>query len=64
MQAQIREIDPVTIEVQVEVPWERVQKGLDETFGKLAKTAKIKGFRPGKAPKSVVVQLFQREVKP
>jgi trigger factor len=63
MQAQIREIDPVTIEVQVEVPWERVQKGLDETFGKLAKTAKIKGFRPGKAPKSVVVQLFQREVR-
>jgi trigger factor len=63
MQAQIRDIDPVTIEVQVEVPWDRVQKGLDETFGKLAKTAKIKGFRPGKAPRSVVVQLFQREVR-
>lgn len=63
MQSQVQELDPVTVEVKVEVPWDRIQKGLDESFGKLAKTAKIKGFRPGKAPKSVVVQLFSREVR-
>lgn len=63
MQSQVSQVDPVTVEVKVEVPWDRVQKGMDETFGKLAKTAKIKGFRPGKAPRSVVVQLFSKDVK-
>jgi len=63
MQSQVLEIDPVTVEVKVEVPWDRIQKGLDETFGRLQRTAKVKGFRPGKAPKSVVIQLFSKEVK-
>jgi trigger factor len=63
MHSQVQEIDPVTVEVKVEVPWDRIQKGLDDTFGRLQRTAKVKGFRPGKAPKSVVVQLFSKEVK-
>ena len=63
MQSQVSEIDPVTVEVQVEVPWDRVQKGLDERFGTLQKQARIKGFRPGKAPRNVVVKLFSKEVR-
>lgn len=63
MQSQVSEIDPVTVEIQVEVPWDRVQKGIDETFTKLQKTARVKGFRPGKAPRSVLQQLFSKDVK-
>ncbi len=63
MESQVTEIDPVTIEVKVEVPWDRVRKGLDDTFGKLQKTARVKGFRPGKAPRNVIQQLFSKDVR-
>lgn len=63
MASVVTEIDPVTIEVKVEVPWDRVRKGLDDTFGKLQKTARVKGFRPGKAPRNVIQQLFAKDVR-
>lgn len=63
MQSQVSEIDPVTVELRVEVPWERVQKNLDELLTKLQRNARIKGFRPGKAPKSVVQKLYARDVR-
>jgi trigger factor len=63
MHSQVSEIDPVTVEIQVEVPWDRVQKNLDETFTKLQRSARIKGFRPGKAPRSVLQRLFSKDVR-
>jgi trigger factor len=63
MQSQVSEIDPVTVELQVEVPWDRIQKGLEDTFTKLQRTARVKGFRPGKAPRSVLTKLFSKDVK-
>jgi trigger factor len=63
MQAQLSTIDPVTVELQVEVPWDRIQKGMEAEFGKLQKTARIKGFRQGKAPRNVIVQLFTKNVR-
>ena len=63
MQSEVHTIDPVTVELSVEVPWDRVQKGLDAGFGKLQKTAKVKGFRPGKVPKNVLQQLYGRQVR-
>lgn len=63
MQSQVSEIDPVTVEVQVEVPWDRIQKGLDDTFSKLQRSARVKGFRPGKTPRSVLQRLFSKDVQ-
>jgi trigger factor len=63
MQSQVSEIDPVTVELQMQVPWDRIQKGLDATFSKLQRTARVKGFRPGKAPRHVIQQLFSRDVR-
>ncbi len=62
MQSQVSEISPVLVEVKVEVPWDRVEKDLKSSFDKLARTAHVKGFRPGKAPLHVVKQLFRRQV--
>lgn len=63
MQSEVHEIDPVTVRIEVEVPWDRVQKGLDATYGKLQKSAKIRGFRPGKVPRNVIKQLYGAQVK-
>ena len=63
MQSEIREISPVLFEVTVEVPWERIQKDLNDTFREIGKTARIRGFRPGKVPKNVVRQVYGRQVK-
>ncbi|MFZ1866299.1 MAG: trigger factor [Polyangiales bacterium] len=62
MQSEIREISPVLVEVTVEVPWDRIQKDLDESYRELGKTARVRGFRPGKVPKNVVKQVYGRQV--
>lgn len=63
MQSEVRSIDPVTVELSVEVPWARVQKGLDAGFGKLQKNARVKGFRPGKVPRNVLQQLYGKQIR-
>ncbi|MBZ0119993.1 MAG: trigger factor family protein, partial [Sandaracinaceae bacterium] len=60
MQSQVHEIDPVTVELKVQLPWDRVRKGLETSFGKLQKTARVRGFRPGKVPRPVLQKLFGR----
>jgi trigger factor len=62
MQSQVHEIDPVTVELEVEVPWDRVHKGLNAGYGKLQKSAKVRGFRRGKVPRNVLQQLYGRQV--
>jgi trigger factor len=63
MQSQVHEIDPVTVELEVEVPWDRVQKSLNAGYGKLQKQARVRGFRPGKVPRNVLQQLYGKQVK-
>jgi len=49
--------------LHIEVPAEEVVQELDKAYAQLKKTAKIKGFRPGKAPRSVLTRLYGKEVK-
>ncbi len=63
MQSEIREISPVLFEVTIEVPWDRIQKDLDESYREIGKTARIRGFRPGKVPRNVVKQVYGQQVK-
>jgi trigger factor len=63
MQSQISEISPVFVEVSVEVPWPDVEKAIEGSYAQLSRTAKVKGFRPGKVPRNVLKQLFGARVK-
>lgn len=63
MESQINEIDPVTVEVAVQVPWDRVRESLNAGYGKLQKSVRVRGFRPGKVPRNVLVQLYGPQVK-
>ena len=40
--------------LHIEIPQEDVTREVDSAYAQVKKTAKIKGFRPGKAPRSVL----------
>ncbi|HEY6876938.1 MAG TPA: trigger factor [Polyangiales bacterium] len=63
MESQISEISPVLVQVSVEVPWPDVEKAIEGNYSQLGRTAKVKGFRPGKVPRNVLKQLFGARVK-
>jgi trigger factor len=58
MQVSVNRLSQVSVELSVVVPAEIVSKKYEEGVAKVAKTAHLKGFRPGKAPRSVVQQMF------
>ncbi len=49
------------MELTVEVPWDRIQKDLNDTYREIGKTARVRGFRPGKVPKNVLKQVYGRQ---
>jgi trigger factor len=48
--------------LHIEVPQDVVARELDKAYGELKKNAKIKGFRPGKAPRSVLESMYRKDV--
>jgi len=49
---------PVLHRVEVEVDASRVNRAFDRAYRDLARQARVKGFRPGKAPRSVLEKLY------
>ncbi len=49
--------------MRVEVPIERIESEVDSRLKSVGKTAKIKGFRPGKIPARVVRQRYGKQVR-
>jgi trigger factor len=58
----IEDVSTVKKILHVEIPNEKVVLELDKAYDKLKKTAKLKGFRPGKTPRSVLEQYFKKDV--
>jgi len=61
---------PVTVEdlssvkkiLHIEIPENDTVRELDNAYNTLKKNAKIKGFRPGKVPRSVLERMFKKDV--
>ena len=62
MQVTVEDVSSVKKILHIEVPETIVIRELDNAYKNLKKTAKIKGFRPGKAPRSVLKRLFKKDV--
>jgi trigger factor len=62
MQVSVEDVSPVKKILHIEVPQEQVAREIDSAYRQLGKTAKIKGFRPGKAPRSVLERMFRKDV--
>ena len=62
MQVTVENLSSVKKMLHIEIPADEVARELDGAYKKLKKTAKIKGFRPGKAPRSVLERMFRKDV--
>src|ERR1700722_11631384 len=63
MQITVQRVSPVVMELQIEVPADTVRSEVDKAYNTLARKAHVKGFRPGKAPRNVLTQLYGPQVQ-
>lgn len=59
MKVEVEDISAVEKRVEIEVPLERVKDEVEEKFDEVKRTAHVKGFRPGKAPRKILERLFK-----
>ena len=50
-------------EIHLEIPAEEVMKEWDRVVAQYASRAKIKGFRPGKAPKDMIKRMYDQDIR-
>lgn len=62
MQITVEDVSSVKKTLHIEVPNETVVNELDAAYAQLKKTAKVKGFRPGKAPRSVLERMYKKDI--
>ena len=62
MEVTVQRISPVVMELSVEIPAVTVKAQVDKAYLTLGKKAHVKGFRPGKAPRAILTQLFGAQV--
>jgi trigger factor len=63
MKVEIETVDSVRRRLAVEVPAETVRGEIERTFDSLQRTAKVRGFRPGRVPRPVLDRLFGDQVR-
>lgn len=56
----IEDISSVKKKLLFDIPWTDVKNELDTVYRKVGRTAKIKGFRPGKIPRAIL-EVYYRE---
>jgi trigger factor len=63
MEVRVEEISGLTKKITVTLPAEVVQPKLSEAYEKLRRDIKIKGFRKGKVPMSLIVKSYKPQVE-
>ena len=58
LQVTVEKLSPVLVEFQIKVSADEVKQSVERAFNDLARSAHIKGFRKGKAPRHVLAHLF------
>ena len=56
-------VSPTQRKIRVELPGDAVNREFVRAYDNLGRRARIKGFRPGKAPRSVLEKLYSDEVR-
>jgi len=63
MQVSVEQTGALERRMEVSVPRERIEQAIDERLKRVGRTARLKGFRPGKAPLKVIRQQFGAQVR-
>ena len=63
MQISVESIGALERRMEVSVPKEQIEQAVDERLKRVSRTAKLKGFRPGKAPIKIIRQQFGAQVR-
>src|SRR6201986_5604795 len=58
MQVNVQRLSPVLVEFDVEIAADRVKSEVEKAYTSVAKTARVSGFRPGRAPRKVLAHLY------
>ncbi len=59
----MEELSAVNKKLSFEIPWADVKEELEAVYRDIGKKAKLKGFRPGKAPRKVLEQYFKEQAE-
>src|SRR4030043_23744 len=60
---EVENLSAVTRKLRIEVPAAEVAQEVDRAYQKLGKQAKVKGFRPGKVPRSVLELYYRKQIE-
>jgi trigger factor len=63
MEIQVEELSPVSKKVSFVVESARVTRTLDKAYKRLGRDVRIKGFRPGKVPRSLLEKRFASQIE-
>jgi trigger factor len=63
MNVEVENLPNCLASLRVELPSDRVKKEWSEVVRKFRQTARIPGFRPGKAPQNVIEAKFRKEIQ-
>ena len=63
VKVQLEELSPIVRRLTVELPPVRVDEALADAYRSLGRTVKIRGFRPGKAPRRILEELYKDQVE-
>ena len=62
MKVQMEEVSPVEKKLSFEIPREVVSQEVETAYRKLNQNVKLKGFRPGKVPRSILERYYKNQV--
>jgi trigger factor len=63
VKAEIEDLSPITRKLKIVVPAAEVTLEVDRAYRELGRRAKVKGFRPGKVPRSVLEMYYRKQIE-
>jgi trigger factor len=63
LKVEIEHLNEVKRKLRIEVPSAEVTQEMDRAYRELGKKAKVKGFRPGKVPRSILEMYYRKQIE-
>ncbi len=63
VKVEIENLSEVKRKLRIEVPSSEVTEEVDRAYRQLGKSAKVKGFRPGKVPRAILEMYYRKQIE-